>query len=142
MHSRGQTSPRPRFARTPTSRRPGRAIDRSTTTTETSTHRRCRISDQLLKVGLPESEWLSQLKPHGGLRKPNSTADRRCKAKARQVEAAEWLHLKCITVADKSYRDAWRAFRHWKDNDDGSDDSGDGGLDYDRGVGGLRGHAY
>lgn len=110
--------------------------------------RRPLPADQLLKVGLEESERLARIKGDGRRRKLDSTSDRRRKAEVAerlgQAEAAEQLRRELATEADQGCRDARRAFHHSKDGDNASDNNDDDGgdVDDDRGAGGLGGRAY
>lgn len=56
---------------------------------QTSAHRRCRMIDQLLKVGMKESQHAARALAGNGNGKSVSTADRRRQADAAQ-QGARW----------------------------------------------------
>lgn len=63
----------------------------------------------------------------------------------REAVEVEWLRREHAVTTDQGYHDAWRGFRHWKDDYyDDSDVSGndDVGADDEGDAGDLGAHAY
>lgn len=101
-------------------------LDRSRTTTKAAARRRCRISDQLVKIGVAESLSAATLiagkgKARGGRAGMASAADT---AQCTEVEEAERLRGERQATANQGSRGPYLPFRRWKDHvDDDSDGS-------------------
>lgn len=108
--------------------------DRSRTTTQTSSCRRHRISDQLYKIRLTDSErtdiaLVGKSKGKGGWHGLESAPDRRRELDTSdRLREAERLRRKRVTATNQGCRDPWEVVRHWKDDNDVDNDGGDDGL--------------